>query len=231
MNFINRRVLGKLKSISELEQMKVLNPDNMITLRNKTKILLIDDDEMEVFDDLKSTYGYNIKQLPDLDDLDHAKAYQMIICDIHNVGRKFDKTSDLGGRELIKQLRKAYPEKYIVFFSSYNAYDGTIQECLNYTDDNIYKKYDSVYLSERLDNAIVDMYNPRTIWDNYAKYLKLHTVETSKIALIEDFYVRSVLSNKGFNEKELSKLFERNNVQIDMFKNFVKLATFVVGLL
>lgn len=229
-NFINKKVIKSLHSITELEEEYTLSNENITELRKKTKILIIDDDDIPVISDLISTLRYDITKMDDLVRLEDAHVYQIIVCDIHDVGKKFDNSSDLGGIELIKQLRKTYPNKYLIFFSSYN-FDSTIDECFKIVDDNIQKKFDIKYLSEKLDNAIKDIYNPRTLWNKYGDYLSANKIPTAKIALIEDFYVQCIKDKGDFDDKSLRVLFDDNQKYIKSFSELVGWATTFIKLI
>ena len=105
-------------------------------LKDKTRVLLIDDEETSLVESLKAE-GWHVKYLPDLDRYNNTDLRDAhIVCiDIKGVGKKLNiKEEGLG---LVRNIKEKYPEKRIILcssISSHDIFDNAIDLVQSYLD-------------------------------------------------------------------------------------------------
>ncbi len=190
--------------------------------RNNIKIAIIDDMEIPYLDSL-SRSGYNIRHYKDIEDFEMIKAYSIIICDIKGVGKKFG--SKFGGAFLIQEIRKLYPEKYIIAMSS-ALYKVNIAKAVEMADDKIIRDSEVDRVIIALNKAIEIMKSNKQRWlrlrDNL---LSTHKMDLYDVWLIEQQFIKSYL-------KRDRAIFENNKITQhsgDMVKGL--LVNFISGVI
>jgi hypothetical protein len=86
----------------------------MRILKQKTHIAVIDDEPFHRLEQLR-THGFNITELGDIKAIDQVGSYPIVVCDIKGVGKAFG--SPLEGAHVLSEIRKTYPDKYLITFS------------------------------------------------------------------------------------------------------------------
>lgn len=84
-------------------------------MKRNIRIALIDDEPFPEVELIRNA-GFNITQFYDIESFDQLASYQIIVCDIQGVGKKFGHT--LEGAYVVQQVKMEYPDKYIVVVSS-----------------------------------------------------------------------------------------------------------------
>lgn len=171
--------------------------------RTKVKILVIDNVPFAYFDILRR-HHYDITKWDNINDIRSVSEYEVILSDIKDVGQTLSPI--LQGAHVIQEIRKMFPAKYIIAYSShtfepeYNMYFG-------YADKIARKDYDSDDWINDLDEAISICTNPIEMWERIKKRLIAKKTQLSIIVKIEDAYVRSInkqqdciSKNRIFNE-------------------------------
>ena len=136
--------------------------------------------------------------------------YDIIICDIHGVGEAFSK--EFQGAYLVKEIYKQYPFKIIISYTGI-TYDARYNEYLKHAEFSLKKDVSSEDFVEKLDAAISLIQDPVHRWNKIKNYLVENDVPTYEIALIEDDFVRRLLSNQDFNDfpkKKIQKNIDSN---------------------
>ncbi|MEN8635465.1 hypothetical protein ABFV74_07015 [Pseudoalteromonas distincta] len=204
-----------------LEQLNNQGNDLLID-RNNIKIAIIDDMEVPYLESLRKS-GYNIRHYKDIEDFDMLKAYSVIVCDIKGVGKHFG--SKLEGAYIIKEVRKLYPEKYIIAMSS-AVYKINVAKVIGVADDKIVRDTDLDRVSNSIDTAVNTMRSNRLRWlrlrDNL---LNTHSVDLYDIWLIEQDFIAAMLK-KDKTRLEKSKAINHVN---DMVKGL--LVNFISGII
>jgi len=88
-------------------------------LKQKTKILFVDDMKFNIVDSLKSKDGWrNIQRVSDVDSITQPEVSEahIIFVDVQGVGKKLGFADE--GLGLIVALKEAYPEKKVVMYSA-----------------------------------------------------------------------------------------------------------------
>lgn len=204
-----------------LEQLNNQGNDLLID-RNNIKIAIIDDMEVPYLESLRKS-GYNIRHYKDIEDFDMLKAYSVIVCDIKGVGKHFG--SKLEGAYIIKEVRKLYPEKYIIAMSS-AVYKINVAKVIGVADDKIVRDTDLDRVSNSIDSAVNTMRSNRLRWlrlrDNL---MNTHSVDLYDIWLIEQDFIAAMLK-KDKTRLEKSKAINHVN---DMVKGL--LVNFISGII
>lgn len=177
--------------------------------RSDVKIAIIDDEPIEIMDILKS-HKFNIDLIPKIESINILGEYDIIICDIHGVGEAFSK--EFQGAYLVKEIYKQYPFKIIISYTGI-TYDARYNEYLKHAEFSLKKDVSSEDFVEKLDAAISLIQDPVHRWNKIKNYLVENDVPTYEIALIEDDFVRRLLSNQDFNDfpkKKIQKNIDSN---------------------
>ena len=177
--------------------------------RSDVKIAIIDDEPIEIMDILKS-HKFNIDLIPKIESINILGEYDIIICDIHGVGEAFSK--EFQGAYLVKEIYKQYPFKIIISYTGI-TYDARYNEYLKHAEFSLKKDVSSEDFVDKLDAAISLIQDPVHRWNKIKNYLVENDVPTYEIALIEDDFVRRLLSNQDFNDfpkKKIQKNIDSN---------------------
>jgi hypothetical protein len=170
--------------------------------RNNIKIAIIDDMDIPYLDSLNRS-GYNVRHYKDIEDFDMIKSYPIIICDIKGVGKKF--ASKFGGAYLIQEIRKLYPEKYIIAMSS-AVYKVNIAKAVGMADDKIIRDSDVDRVIKALNKAINIMKSNKKRWLRLREeLLNTHEMDLYDVWEIEQQFIKSYI-NKD------KSIFENHNV-------------------
>ena len=160
--------------------------------------------------DILKSHKFNIDLIPKIESINILGEYDIIICDIHGVGEAFSK--EFQGAYLVKEIYKQYPFKIIISYTGI-TYDARYNEYLKHAEFSLKKDVSSEDFVEKLDAAISLIQDPVHRWNKIKNYLVENDVPTYEIALIEDDFVRRLLSNQDFNDfpkKKIQKNIDSN---------------------
>lgn len=161
------------------------------TRRSAVPIAVIDDQPFVPQTNLQS-YGYNISQIGDIKSLNEVAKYPLILCDIMGVGRHFD--SKLQGASLISEIKKGFPEKIVIAYTGAGLNERAVKVAGERSDRIIKKDIDMDEWVDVLDSATREAVDPYIVWNKVrARFIEMD-VDTKDMILLEDGYVRSILS-------------------------------------
>lgn len=130
--------------------------NNIHELRKKVKILFIDDDtKFQTAKMLKSSGWENINIIKDCKNLNSTEIVNtdIFFIDIHGVGIELNfKEHGLGLAEAIK---KKYPNKKVVIYSSERNWDS-FHPAWNIADDRLHKDADTYQFESVIENLLLD---------------------------------------------------------------------------
>lgn len=157
--------------------------------REAQKILSIDDKPF-VLKEILASHGFSITHIQDIQNTSLTASYPIVVCDIKGVG------THLGGKHegahLFREIRRAYPEKYIIAFTGYR-YDPTYNEYFKYADISLKKDTDSEAWVNVLDNAVEIMADPAKRWLRLRHYLLEHAnMELWDVLNLEQGFISAV---------------------------------------
>lgn len=93
-------MLWTRRTISELDSPTHIN---FVSLRPRIRLLIIDDDDFPYMECLRR-HGYSPTHVKDIDNIIDVEPYEIILCDIQGVGKKFG--SRFEGAHLISEIKK-----------------------------------------------------------------------------------------------------------------------------
>ncbi len=191
--------LGEPKSIKDLNKPSLkLNKVDRI----KVPVLVIDDNEFEYLEHLKN-HRFDITYFSDIQSIESAKEYEVILCDINGVGKIFD--SKYEGAHVISELYKKYPFKTIIAYTGY-THDPTYNKFFRLADYVFKKDLDGDEWVENLDNAIESAANPQKKWLKLRDFLIKNNVSLFEIVKLENEYVNNIISGKSLANFPSTKL-------------------------
>lgn len=176
---------GRPTSLKEISQSLHLHGSG----REGQKILVVDDQPF-VLKEILAGHGFSITCTQDIQSTSLAASYPIVICDIKGVG------AHLGGKHegahLFREIRRAYPEKYIIAFTGYR-YDPTYNEYFKYADISLKKDTDSEAWVGVLDHAVGVMADPTKRWLRLRQYLLEHAnMEIWDVLMLEQGFISSI---------------------------------------
>lgn len=126
------------------------------------------DDQPFLLKEILASHGFSITEMRDLQAVDLASAFPIIVCDIKGVGAALGGKHE--GAHLFREIRKAFPEKYIIAFTGYR-FDPTYNEYFRSADVSLKKDTESEAWVEVLDAAAATMSDPTTRWLRVRRHL------------------------------------------------------------
>lgn len=180
--------------------------------RSAVRIAVIDDQPFLPHMILQN-YGYKVEQIGDLKNVEEVKDYHLILCDVMGVGRHFGAKAQ--GATLISEIKKVYPEKIVIAYTGGAAGDAAVQAATERADALIRKDVDGEEWAAKLDDLGVAAIDPHVIWQKVrARFIELDA-DTKDILLLEDAFVRSVLSRQT-DLSTLTRMLSSINVGPDV---------------
>jgi DNA-binding NarL/FixJ family response regulator len=159
--------------------------------RGAAPIAIIDDRPFAPQTNLQN-YGYRINQIGDVKSVTEVAEFPIVLCDIMGVGMHFD--DKLQGASIIAEIVKSYPEKIVIAYTGAALNDRAVKTAASRADRIIKKDIDIDEWVEHLDTAVKSAIDPHFVWNRVRTRFVEMDVDTKEILLLEDAYVRSVLS-------------------------------------
>lgn len=190
--FKRKKKINDLYTIEDLEKSrdKIKN----VTIRDKKniRIIIVDD---EGFDDevLKSLGYLDIEVKDKYEKLSDYENYDIIFCDINGIARDIDEVYQ--GAALAKLIKKTYPSKIVIIFSSKDQ-SLDFYKFSKDVDNIIPKNLKNSEIAEIIDKYIEIINDPIESWKNYRNKISEQGTSPKNVALLEDCYVRAILKNE-----------------------------------
>lgn len=161
-------------------------------LRREITIAIIDDDHFRFKEQLE-TNGYRVQELgPDISAVEQLEAYSVVACDIRGVAPKFG--SDQEGAHLISEVRKIYPDKYLIAYTG-SGYDARLNNKVSSADSSLNKDVPFDFWHSELEKAIKSMGNPKVRWMRFRKALAEDGIDAWDLFNLEQAFIRSIIDN------------------------------------
>lgn len=187
---------GTPKSLSELAVLQ----GAIATRRREAKVLVIDDQGFG-YKDILTTHHFRVHHVFDIEDIRSVAEYEVVACDIKGVGKRFHSKHE--GAHIIGEIKRTYPHKILVAFSTHN-FDATFNQFLKLCDHVTPKDIDSDAWVALLDEATVEAVDPIFQWKRMRDYLLEKDTPLLTVLQLEQDYIRGLL------EKD-AKLFPRSS--------------------
>ncbi len=178
---------------------------NLVDKKN-VKILIIDD---EGFDEapLKKLGYLDIDKIYEHSKIGDYTNYDVIFCDINNVAIEFNNQ----GAELANQIKEEYPDKCVVIFTGNPQNISIANEYKFKVDDMIEKNADASQFAKIINEHIEKKYNPVLCWKFVEKEMHKKGITNKEIAIIEHFYVKSIIDRYNYFNKDMIE-YNKNNL-------------------
>ena len=165
--------------------------------RSAVKIAVIDDNPFKPQTNL-ANYGYKITPIGDIKSVSEVADYNIVLCDLMGVGLHFDQKNQ--GASIIAQIKQSYPSKIIIAYTGAAMGSQVARSAGDIADQIIRKDVDNDEWVATLDRQALDSVDPYVLWTKTRARLVDLGAETKAILILEDAYVRSVLSrDSGFH--------------------------------
>ncbi|MFT3758412.1 hypothetical protein [Thauera sp.] len=148
------------------------------------------DDQPFILKDVLASHGFSIHEMRDISAIDLVSGYPVIVCDIKGVGATFKSRHE--GAHLFREIRKAFPEKYIIAFTGFR-FDATYNEYFRVADTSLKKDADTEAWVKVLDEAISVMAEPKQRWLRMRRFLLEEArLELWAALLLEQAFIEAV---------------------------------------
>lgn len=105
------RIFGTPERLNSIGQEAI----DMAQAKLRVEIAVLDDNPFAPKEALLN-HKFRVTELgPDIRSLDQVSTYPIIVCDVAGVGRAFG--SSLEGAHLVNEIRKAYPDKFLIGYT------------------------------------------------------------------------------------------------------------------
>lgn len=182
-------VWGRFKSIDDLKELIRLHElESRINEKRKSfKILAIDDEEFTYLENLER-HQFNITHVKDITAIAGVEPFQIILCDLVGVGKKLNPV--LQGAHLIGEIKKNYPEKVAIAYTGGPNTDLMVSS-LKVADSYIKKDASIDEWCNILDNSILQLANPVSVWKKYRVRLLDAGITPTELIYLENDFVTS----------------------------------------
>lgn len=159
-------------------------------LRNRTRILVIDDDPHSFPFELLRKEGYAIDHWPRVENLGTLERgqYDIIFLDIQGVAQEYSKEDGLG---VLEHLKDANPSQIVVAFSAH-SYDLSKNRFWRLADDSLSKPVEAAKCKRLIDNLIESKQTPLHYWEAIAELLRRQGLQPRQIAKVEAKVARAI---------------------------------------
>ena len=173
------------------------NIHSLADLKNKYVVLIIDDEQFDIIDVLRSN-GFRVDHWRDIESVDAAAKYPIVACDISGIGKKLSPGSPSGGIHVLRELKKHYPDKYLIQYSTKNpGLDRKLTSA-----DIIYPKDNPVDAwQEDIERSLAQLGNPKSRWLRIRRRLSDEGVDALEIYNLEQAFIKEVLGSEFGMEK------------------------------
>jgi hypothetical protein len=202
-------IFGFLKT----NKKKAIQIPTLSDLKQKTKILFVDDLKFNVVDSLKTKDGWkNIQRVSDVDSITQTEVLEahVIFVDVQGVGKRLGFADE--GLGLIVALKETYPEKKVVMYSAESK--GQVNAFHQAADivDGRLKKRPSRY---EFDSTIERLAREAFCLNNCVEYLRKILLRDFRIDMSDSEIkeiVENLYNNGTYNDSSIiAAAFNLNN--------------------
>ncbi len=174
-----------------------VDPVSIKDLKSKYEILIIDDNPFPVVETLRRN-GFRVREMRDIDVIEDVNPYPIIACDIEGIGKKLRPGTANGGFYVLKEIRKYYPDKYLI---QYSTKPQDIDSRLTKADVIFPKDTGIEIWQEQIENSLQELGNPKKRWLKVRRRLSDEGVDAYELFKLEQAYIKDLLGN-GKNRLE-----------------------------
>lgn len=157
--------------------------------KSKVEIAVLDDKPFAPREALL-IHKFRVVELgPDVRSLDQISTYSVVVSDVGGVGKAFG--SSLEGAHLVAEIRKAYPDKFLVAYTGL-TYSLPMMNALAVADKRIEKDASIEVWVQTLETALNEVMNPRSRWIRMRRALLERGLELIEVLELEQAFIASV---------------------------------------
>ena len=211
----------KSYSISDLHDQTEIFLSNLIAIRNKIKVLIIDNDEiqsgMPMVKYLKGHGFNNVDYRTILEKIEDVQAYELLLCDIRDVGHALNYNN---GYDMAADIKKIYPYIGIIAFSSdIEGYDKS-------KVDGIFSKESTAENRNMvIDSVVRKCYSPIESWITFRNHLLAQNVSIHTVASLESYYVSKLLNKRCPSQEDIHRFIQDSAVIFNLVVQLIKVAS------
>lgn len=159
-------------------------------LKDAFEILIIDDNPPPMIDTLRRS-GFRVRDIKDIETIETTQKYPIIACDIQGIGKSFRPHSENGGFYVLQEIRKYYPDKYLIQYSTKSQdLDAGLTKA-----DVIFPKDTNIEAWQRhLESSLKELGNPKRRWMRIRRQLSDQGEDGYKIYQLEQAYIKGILN-------------------------------------
>ncbi|MEZ5461634.1 hypothetical protein [Dokdonella sp.] len=176
--------IGNPKPLSSLRP----SLENLMQLKRNYQIAVIDDEPFAKSDSLRA-HKFSIVELGDIRAVDQVAEYPIVVCDIRGVGGALH--SELEGAHLVAEIRKSYPDKFLVSYSG-AQYDIRYNEALRSVDASLPKDASTNEWVRTIESGLLKVGSPKERWLRLRRTLLERGVEIHEVFELEQRFIRAV---------------------------------------
>ncbi len=196
---------GKLptyRSLKDLEERRAstLSNSRVMEARKSVTILLIDDEEFSALPNLKNN-SFKVFRVDGVERIDEVQDYPVVMVDLQGVGKSLNPVGQ--GAHLIQQIKKAYPEKYVIAYTG-GATAALTTLAVEFADRYTTKDINVDKWCNLLDVAVSEVSNPIVVWGKFRHRLLDQGVTPIQLVELEDAYVRGLLNDPSSLSRALT---------------------------
>lgn len=183
------RTFGTPEPLSSIGQESI----DMAEAKRQVEIAVLDDNSFEPKEALLH-HKFRITELgPDIRSLDIVSTFPIIVCDVAGVGRAFG--SSLEGAHLVNEIRKAYPDKFLIGYTGL-IHSVATTNALTAADKRMAKDESIEAWIKNLEVGMNEVVNPRNRWIRMRRALLERGVELFDVFKLEQAFIKAVRQRK-----------------------------------
>lgn len=186
---------------------ELLEKSNIASLRKRTKILVVDDEDEEIYEVLKERQ-YDAYYKNDITYSIEAEPFDIILMDIRGVARR--RKSNMEGFAIACEIKSKYPLKRVCCYSGSVHQEISEQLADRKIDAFWVKDIDIDKMCEKIDNLIMEYADVEKQWEVLREELVKNKISEEDIRRIREAYF------EGFKKGNFAEL---NIVTMETIKN------------
>ncbi|GAB2730423.1 hypothetical protein GCM10027019_07270 [Melaminivora jejuensis] len=166
---------------------------DMAEAKRQVEIAVLDDNPFAPKEALLH-HKFRITELgPDIRSLDQVATFPIIVCDVAGVGRAFG--SSLEGAHLVNEIRKAYPDKFLIGYTG-QTHSVATTNALTAADRRMAKDESIEAWIKNLEAGMSEVMNPRNRWVRMRRALLERGIELFDVFKLEQAFIKAVRQGK-----------------------------------
>lgn len=227
-NFFKSEVaLVKSKALRSDLYLRDFEFDQMLKLKGKAKIAIVDDEEIPHIKKLNED-GYTIKEFNDIQNIDEFInwKFNIVVLDIQGIGKELSTNS--GGWKILNYIKSVSPHTVVIMFTGADWSIKDHKSDLQLADDFLSKDLEFLDFKMKLDEAIKKCFSYHYHFEIEKKRIQKIIKNTNEITEIE-----GIVFKYGKDKTETLTQLKNNKTHIDAINivdNFLSIASNITQL-